>query len=509
MHSMKNTVVAVMLLAVSFGLYQYSLMDKNPEIDPSLIPEFNVSDGSAPNLSSGSMVGGGGASPTASTNSTLAKSSTPPPTFPSANFPTNLAAPNLSIPELAKPPLQPDSKNESNQAFGQSSARTPAVDAPPQSDRKPVVAKTNDNVQTIEYPNSPTDFAAINRNLATPRQPASEISQRELVSAEADAGLIEALEKELSQATPPRSDSISASGNSQFGGNSFAAAPISSTNTEVANTTNEAVGATMPAGRDFADAAGKGFDANVAQAGSELLLPETNINAAWTQVDRLVAANDFHAALKLLSRFYRSEDLSGPQRQRLLGWLDALAGKVIFSAENYLADQPYTVGPNESLADIAQKWKVPAQLIFNVNRDTVSNPAVVSPGTKLKPIPGPFSSEIDLQAGVLTLFLGDLYAGRFPIVVGISGEPRPGDYSVMLKAAEGFAWRDSNGVDYPPGAPQNGYGPNWIGLSGSLCIHAIADDAVAGHHGCIGLKATDAADVFAILSESSRVKILR
>ncbi len=508
MHSMKNTAVAVMLLAVSFGLYQYSLTEKKPEIDPRLIPEMSVSDGSVLEGSSDLMFGGTGASPAASNNSAVVKSSTPPPTFPSTSFPTNLPAPNLSIPELAEPPLQPDFKTDSNQAFGTSFAQIPPADAP-HSDRKPVIAKTNDNVQTIEYPSSPTDFTAIKRDFAPPRQPTTEISQRELVSAEADAGLIEALEKELSQVTPPRRESNSVNGNNQFGGNSFLAAPISSTNTEVANTTNEAASASMPAGRDFADAAGTGFDTNVTQAGSELLLPEKNINAAWAQVDRLVAANDFHAALKLLSPFYRSEELSGPQRQRLLGWLDALAGKVIFSAENYLADQPYTVGPNESLPDIAQKWKVPAQLIFNVNRDTVANPAIVSPGTKLKPLPGPFSSEIDLQAGVLTLFLGDLYAGRFPIVVGISGEPKPGDYSVMLKSAEGYTWRDSNGVDYPPGTPQNGYGENWIGLSGSLCIHAIAEDAAAGHHGCIGLKASDAADVFAILTESSRVKILR
>ena len=55
MHSLKNTVVAVCLLAVSFGLYHVSL---NPEsvVDPAEIPSLDISDGlesSTPDPASG------------------------------------------------------------------------------------------------------------------------------------------------------------------------------------------------------------------------------------------------------------------------------------------------------------------------------------------------------------------------------------------------------------------------------------------------------------------------
>ena len=169
---------------------------------------------------------------------------------------------------------------------------------------------------------------------------------------------------------------------------------------------------------------------------------------------------------------------------------------------------PYTVA-NESLVDIGERWRVPGQLIYNINRNKIPNPAVVPPGTQLKMVQGPFNVEINSKQIVMTLFLDDLYAGRFPIRMGISGSPKPGIYQVLVKSAEGHNWRDAEGNDYPPGTPENGYGPDWIGLSGKLCIHAVGDSVTDGHRGCIGLSAKDAKDVFAILTVGSSVKILK
>ena len=47
MHSLKNTVVAVCLLAVSFGLYHVSL-NPEPVVDPADIPSLDISDGLQP-----------------------------------------------------------------------------------------------------------------------------------------------------------------------------------------------------------------------------------------------------------------------------------------------------------------------------------------------------------------------------------------------------------------------------------------------------------------------------
>ena len=191
-----------------------------------------------------------------------------------------------------------------------------------------------------------------------------------------------------------------------------------------------------------------------------------------------------------------------------MAWLDALAGKVIFSDEDHLESAPYTVG-NESLIDISQRCRVPAQLIYNINQKRIPNPANVTAGTKLKILEGPFRAEVDMTQKVMTVFLGELYAGRFPVEIGISGNPKPGSYHVMEKLVQGHAWKDEHGNQYPIGSPTNGYGPNWIGLTSQLCIHEISNDTQANHNGCIGVKGSDAKDVFAILSKNSQVKLLR
>jgi hypothetical protein len=228
----------------------------------------------------------------------------------------------------------------------------------------------------------------------------------------------------------------------------------------------------------------------------------------WPKIDELVAAEDYHSALKLLSRFYKDESLNGPQRQRLLGWLDALAAKVIFSSEDHLTGRPYEMESQETVGEIARRWQIPVQLISNVQGESFVNREVVPAGTRMKEIPGPFHAELKLKARVITLYLGDLYAGRFPVVIGTSGEPRPGTYEVVLKSESGYSWYDENGKEYPPSSVENGYGPHWIGLSGSLCLHAVADNTAEGHRGCIGLSSQDAADLFSILFETSRLTII-
>ena len=250
-----------------------------------------------------------------------------------------------------------------------------------------------------------------------------------------------------------------------------------------------------------------GPDTNVFQANAEPAPTALSFEAAWNRVDQLVEAEDFAGALGLLSQYYRRDDLSADQRKRLNGWLDALAGKVIFSTEHHLEGQPFTVG-NESLTDISSRWGVPAQLVYNINKSKIPNPAFVHSGTELKVVRGPFNCEIDMSENMMTLFLGNLYAGRYPVKIGISGNPKPGDYRVLAKSTVGHSWRDAAGNEYPPSSPQNGYGPNWIGLSRSLCIHATKADVTGNHSGCIGLSNKDSKDVFGILSKSSNVKIV-
>ncbi len=249
--------------------------------------------------------------------------------------------------------------------------------------------------------------------------------------------------------------------------------------------------------------------ANIAPDSLSQTAPSMNLDAAWTEVDRLVADNKFRAALGLLTRYYRQPNLSATQSKRLHEWLDALAGKVIYSAEHHFQDNAYVIRSGETLNQIASRWNVPAQVVYNINRQQIGDSATIVAGTELKVINGPFHAEVDLSSKTLTLFLKNLYAGRFPIRVGTTGNVRPGQFRVVAKSAQGHIWRDADGNDFPPESSENGYGPYWVGLTGSLCLHTIDDGTPEGHAGCIGLQEKDARDIFGILINGSELKIVQ
>lgn len=456
MHSLKNTIVAVGLLGLSFLFYQAS-SHKSPVADE-MVPALEISEG----------VESFGQPEQVEMDPINSNAGLIPP----------IGIPAIDMPELINPkqPSSDVSENANPKASaGTNSANEFSDSGSPATDSSQQASKS---------------FAAP----PVARQPIDSVAR--------DEGLIDVLKvqqqvssKNQFVATPPPTNNsfVVDSAKTSEPEPQFTSQPIPSSNSSYnAMATDES----------------KKPGSDVMHADSEPDLSNLSFQAAWPRVDKLLAEKKYRDALQLLSRFYRWKDLNGPQRQRLFPFLDGLAGKVIFSSEHHLEGMPYTVA-NESLVDIGNRWKVPAQLIYNINREQISNAAALSAGTQLKIVNGPFDAEIDTKQNVMTLFLGDLYAGTFPIRVGVSGNPKPGDFRVLVKSEVGHSWRDAQGNSYPPGAPENGYGPSWIGLSGSLCIHAVDESATDGHHGCIGLNPEDAKDVFAILGDGSNVKILR
>ncbi len=486
MHSIKNTVIAVGLLGLSFLFYQASSTsnDKTEE----MVPALEISD----------SLDGMQQLATNSTDTIKSKAS---------------SLPSIEMPKIEMPNLQLPNVNKSTQA---------ATDFAADMGRKlkQQTSPLKKNHRNLELPEiklpigsrgknnspAPTNQQFGSNHLAGSNDFGAQSQPSVGATATArDAGLIAALgtqnqfapqafAKDSPPVTQPFSTGPANSNDFARGANDFGSQPIPNSDTSF--------------NKLATDESSNNVGSNVVHAGTDQKTGHLNFQSAWPQVQTLSDEGNYREALRLLSRYYRSDALTGPQRQRLIGWLDALAGKVIFSDEHHLQDTPYTVS-NETLVDIGKRWRVPGQLIYNINRKKINNPAIVPPGTQLKMIEGPFSAEIDTKQKVMTLFLDDLYAGRFPIRVGISGSPNPGSFRVLLKSPEGHNWRDADGNNYPPGTSENGYGPNWIGLSGSLCIHAVADSVADGHRGCIGLSTKDAKDVFAILTKGSSVKILR
>ncbi len=208
-------------------------------------------------------------------------------------------------------------------------------------------------------------------------------------------------------------------------------------------------------------------------------------------------------ALRKLSVFYRSPDLSPEEQRALLDLLDPLAARVIYSRESHLAD-PYETREHDTLFDIAKQFRVPWQLLQKING--VNDPQVLIPGTKLKVVPGPFRAEVYLADAELTLFLGDLYAGRFPVSVGGNPSPQPRVYHVKDKQTA-RAYYGADGRSIPAGSPLNPYGRVWIDLGNDVSIHGSPAQPSQRVAGCIGLSPQDADDVYSILSIGSEVKI--
>jgi len=221
--------------------------------------------------------------------------------------------------------------------------------------------------------------------------------------------------------------------------------------------------------------------------------------------DRQFAAEQPAEALATLSLFYHSPELTEPERSALLSRLDPLAAIVIYS-RRHLLETPHRVGPTETLMEVASRYELPWQLLANIN--AIEDPVTVLPGTELKVVRGPFRAEVDLARNELTIFLGELYAGRFPIQVGAEPAPQEGSFSVIDKQTS-QTFYDRDGSPIPPEDPRNPYGNVWISLGKQLCIHGSPDPSQPSRVGCISLRSSDANDLFGILGQGSSVTIRR
>jgi LysM repeat protein len=229
-------------------------------------------------------------------------------------------------------------------------------------------------------------------------------------------------------------------------------------------------------------------------------------NAKKTALE-MVDKNDFKGALATMSIFYNSPELSAEQSLDLLNLLDSLAGETIYSRRPLL-EPPYIVGPGETIELIAKKYEVPAELLAKINAvDPTLGPM---PGTKIKVFQGPFRAEVDVQRHEMTLFLGELYAGRFPVSTGADPQPKEGVFQVVDKQ-KNRNYYGKGGLQIDGSDPRNPYGGWWIDLGQDLSIHGSPDAQGSENNslGCISLSPIDAGDVFSMLSRGSQVTIKR
>lgn len=228
-------------------------------------------------------------------------------------------------------------------------------------------------------------------------------------------------------------------------------------------------------------------------------------NAKRMAMDQANSGN-LKEALATLSVFYGAQDLTQEQHNDLVDILDALAREVIFS-QRHLLEVPYVVNPGETLEQVAKTCQVPVSILAKING--LDEQASLAPDRKLKVLQGPFRAEIVMEKSEMTLFLGDLYAGRYPVSFGSEPSPRPGVYEVQNKQKD-KNYYSANGMQIPAKDPRNPFGGYWIDLGDELCIHgSSALEGGSTNLGCISLSPLDAGDVFGMLGRGCEVSIRR
>lgn len=229
-------------------------------------------------------------------------------------------------------------------------------------------------------------------------------------------------------------------------------------------------------------------------------------------VQSLLAAGRLADAHLELSEWYGDHRLSTEQEARITDLLDRLAGTVIYSRE-HLLERPYEVQPGDSLEKISELFEVPPQLLANING--IRDPRDVMPGRQLKVVKGPFNACVCLSKYHLVLYLGNRYAGRFPIGIGSDAPAGEGEYVVQRKLTNPIYYgRPVTDKD----DPNNPLGEYALDLGGGILIHGTNNPASIGRtedRGCIRLGERDIQDVSNILvargdrTAGSKVKVLR
>ena len=156
--------------------------------------------------------------------------------------------------------------------------------------------------------------------------------------------------------------------------------------------------------------------------------PNQPFKTAREEALKLAGEGKLREALAKMSAYYNHIDLTREEELDLIDLLDALAGEVIYS-KRHLLESPFIVSPGETLESIAARFRIAPETLAKINM--MADSKFVLAGSQLKVINGPMRADVNLTRGELTLFLNELYAGRFPISVGNDPAPLEGTYEII------------------------------------------------------------------------------
>jgi len=196
--------------------------------------------------------------------------------------------------------------------------------------------------------------------------------------------------------------------------------------------------------------------------------------------------------------------------------LSKLSEEWLFSRNIFPQDKlcrHYKVEPGDQFRIIGRKFKVPYEILMQINN--IGNPRALRAGESIKVINGPFHCRICRSTFTMDLYLQDTFVRSFSVGLGKPGMETPTGRWVVKSGGKLISppWTDPiTGKTYGAEGPDYPLGSRWIGLEGiegaakdrtGFAIHGTRNPeeiGIAGSQGCIRLHDDDAILVYDLLT---------
>jgi LysM repeat protein len=217
--------------------------------------------------------------------------------------------------------------------------------------------------------------------------------------------------------------------------------------------------------------------------------------------------------------------VSKQQREFVKGELSELSGRWLFSRTIFPQDKlcgSYKVEPGDLLSTIGRRFKVPYEILMEING--IGDAGSLQAGEVIKVISGPFHVRVYRSTFSADLFLQNTYVRSFKVGLGMPGRETPTGLWVVKAGGKLIrpTWTDPDtGKTYEPEDPNYPLGSRWIGLEGlkgdavgrtGIAFHGTKDPNLigqAGSRGCIRLYNGDVILLYNLLiPEYSQVEIV-
>ena len=234
-----------------------------------------------------------------------------------------------------------------------------------------------------------------------------------------------------------------------------------------------------------------------------------------------LARNDLVAARAHFSEAM-AQGVSDSDATFMRAELTRIGSETIFSSRVFDNDpfiERYIIQPGDTLAKIASKNLVSADLLANINN--IADKNLIRAGQTIKLVKGPMRAVIDRQTFSLDVYLGNTFVRHYQVGLGADGSTPGGEWRVGTKLKNPTYYPPRGGRIIAADDPENPLAERWIGLVGvggsavgqqRYGIHGTIEPDSIGREaslGCIRMYNEDVAELYTYLVEKHSAVTIR